>query len=449
MSNFRPPRLFESAVLVVVLALAISPCAGQTARQWAAERNMMVEAEVAAAGIKQPAILAALRSVPRHEFVPAELRKYAYFDMGLPIGERQTISPPFIVGYMTQQLDPRPTDKVLEIGTGSGYQAAVLGALVKDVYTIEIAQPLGERAAKTFKRLSYKNIHAKIGDGFQGWSEHAPFDKMILTCSPEKVPAPLIDQLREGGRIVVPLGERYQQILFSFKKQDGKLVVESREPTFFVPMTGRAERLRGASPSEPLTPLVNADFERLLESDKPEGWYYLRQAAIEPGGPPPGTGHCITFINRVPGRSAQALQAIGVVGRPVSERAVELFAQAQDIKQGESSYERAKLLVSFFDEDRGAVGQQFVGPWTGSFSWQRRSARLQVPSTARVAVVAVGLMGATGQLSCDQILIHSVNTRSAKAANRPATLLSTTHQPPTTPLTPAGLRSRLHPPASA
>ena len=160
---------------------------------------------------------------------------------------------------------------MLEIGTGSGYQAAVLSGLVKNVYTIEIVKPLGERARQTFKRLRYKNVETKIGDGYQGWAEHAPFDKIIVTCSPEEVPAPLVEQLREGGRIVIPLGERYQQTLCSMIKQDGKLVVESSEPTFFVPMTGRAETLRAGQSEPPLTALVNGDFESLLDGDKARG----------------------------------------------------------------------------------------------------------------------------------------------------------------------------------
>ncbi len=394
-------------------ALVLSPAAAQTARDWASQRTMMVEAEVATGGVKQPAILAVMRSVPRHEFVPAKLRQYSYMDMGLPIGERQTISPPFIVGYMTQQIDPQPTDRILEIGTGSGYQAAILSGLAKEVYTIEISPRLGHESAKTLKRLGYKNVKTKIGDGYQGWPEAAPFDKIIVTCSPEKVPRPLIDQLREGGKMIVPLGERFQQTLYTFQKQNGQLVVRSREPTFFVPMTGQAESQRVAKSDESFTPLANGDFESSIAPGKPEGWYYMRQATIESAGPAASAPHCVSFSNAVPGRSSQLLQAIGVDGRRVAELAVELWVKAHDITPGESPEEQARVLVSFFDEDRSPVGQQFVGPWTGSFDWQRRSARLQVPAKARVAIVAVGLLGATGQLSCDQISIHPTNVRSA------------------------------------
>ncbi len=161
----------------------------------------MVDEEIVAAGVKNPRVIASMRSTPRHEFVQAAERPLAYYDMALPIGSSQTISPPYVVAYMTEQLDPQPDDKVLEIGTGSGFQAAVLSPLVKDVYTIEIVKPLGERAARTLKRLKYANVHTKIGDGYAGWPEVAPFDKIIVTCSPEKVPQALVDELKEGGRL--------------------------------------------------------------------------------------------------------------------------------------------------------------------------------------------------------------------------------------------------------
>lgn len=396
-----------------ILWLAATTCAAQTPRQWTAARTMMVEAEVATAGVKHPGILAVMRTTPRHEFVPADVRAYAYYDMALPIGEQQTISPPFIVAWMTQQIDPQPTDRVLEIGTGSGYQAAILSGLVKEVYTIEIVEPLAERAGKTFKRLKYQNIEAKVGDGYQGWAEHAPFDKIIVTCSPEKIPRPLVEQLREGGRMVIPLGERYQQTLYVMSKQDGKLVTESREPTFFVPMTGKAESLRVTQSGEPVTSLLNGDFEQLLEPNKPVAWYYMRQATIDEGGPPGSSKHCITFHNRVPGRNAQALQAIGVDGRQVSEIVVELWVQARDLGPGPSDDYGAKVSVNYFDENRAPVGQQTVGPWTGSFDWQRRSAHLKVPPNARIGIVALGLLGATGELSCDQVVVRMANARTA------------------------------------
>ena len=204
----------------------------------------MVDREIVDAGVKNPRVIEAMRSTPRHEFVTINERKNAYLDMALPIGEGQTISPPFIVAYMTEAIDPQPEDKVLEIGTGSGYQAAVLSPLVREVYTIEIVEPLGRKAAKVLERLHYDNVHVKIGDGYQGWPEHAPFDKIIVTCSPENVPPALAEQLKEGGRMVIPMGERYQQTLYLLKKINGKLETEALKPTLFVPMTGKAESQR-------------------------------------------------------------------------------------------------------------------------------------------------------------------------------------------------------------
>ena len=220
-------------VLPAIIAIVFGPRAIQAAdaRDYAALRNRMVDEEIVAAGVKDSRVIKSMRETPRHEFVGSDSRANAYYDMALPIGEKQTISPPFIVAYMTEQLLPQPTEKVLEIGTGSGYQAAVLSPLVKDVYTIEIVKPLGERAARTLERLKYANVHARVGDGYQGWPENAPFDKIIVTCSPEQVPPKLVDQLREGGRMIVPVGERYQQTLYLFTKQDGKLKKVSLPPT--------------------------------------------------------------------------------------------------------------------------------------------------------------------------------------------------------------------------
>ncbi|MCA9155301.1 MAG: protein-L-isoaspartate(D-aspartate) O-methyltransferase, partial [Planctomycetales bacterium] len=199
------------------------PSSAQFRESFETARKRMVDEVIIGAGVQDPKVIAAMRSTARHEFVSAKYHPQAYFDMALPIGDSQTISSPFIVAYMTESLDPQPTDRVLEIGTGSGYQAAVLSSLVRDVYTIEIVESLGKRAERTLKRLRYDNVHTKVGDGFLGWAEHAPFDKIIVTCSPEKVPHPLIDQLREGGLIVIPVGERYQQTLYLMRKKDGKL----------------------------------------------------------------------------------------------------------------------------------------------------------------------------------------------------------------------------------
>ncbi len=189
-------------------------------------------------GIKDERVLAAMRTVPRHEFVPDDVRFSAYDDRPLPIGHGQTISQPFIVAFMTEQLKPQPTDKVLEIGTGSGYQAAILSGLVKEVFTIEIVEPLAKRAEADLRRLNYTNVFVKAGDGYKGWPEHAPFDAIIVTCAPDQVPQSLVEQLKEGGRMVIPVGpDGGVQELYLLEKHGGEVRRKSVLPVRFVPMT--------------------------------------------------------------------------------------------------------------------------------------------------------------------------------------------------------------------
>lgn len=207
-------------------------------------RQRMVAEQLAGVGrgIASPRVLAAMRKVPRHEFVPEALRARAYEDGPLPIGHRQTISQPFVVAFMTDRLEPKPTDRVLEIGTGSGYQAAVLAELVAQVYTIEIVEDLARRAAADLTRLGYTNVHVRAGDGFKGWPEAAPFDAIIVTCAPEKVPQPLIDQLKDGGRMIVPVGPMGDQDLVLLHKHGARLERRAVLPVRFVPMTGEAQK---------------------------------------------------------------------------------------------------------------------------------------------------------------------------------------------------------------
>ena len=204
----------------------------------------MIQEQLVGAGrnITNARVLAVMGKVPRHEFVPMELQPRAYEDRALPIGYDQTISQPYVVAFMTEQLDPKPTDRVLEIGTGSGYQAAVLAQLVAEVHTIEIIEPLAKRAEADLKRLGYTNIHVRAGDGSQGWPEAAPFDAIIVTCAPEKVPQPLVEQLKDGGRMIIPIGRMGDQELVLLRKQGGQLEKRAVLPVRFVPMTGGAQR---------------------------------------------------------------------------------------------------------------------------------------------------------------------------------------------------------------
>jgi protein-L-isoaspartate(D-aspartate) O-methyltransferase len=203
-------------------------------------RISMVQDQIERRGIHDPKVLQAMRKVPRHKFVPDHLRKFAYADEPLPIGEDQTISQPYIVAYMTEKLEIEPGDKVLEIGTGSGYQAAVLAELTDSVFTIEIVDVLARRAEKTLKDLDYDNIYVKSGDGYKGWPEHAPFDAIIITAAPTKIPQPLADQLRIGGRMILPLGDFSQDLVLIQKNALG-ITQQTLLPVRFVPMTGEIE----------------------------------------------------------------------------------------------------------------------------------------------------------------------------------------------------------------
>jgi len=244
------PRLPVAVVRLAALAALLAGACRKNpmnaaSPNWAAQRAAMVAEQLAAPerGIRDPRVLAVMGGVPRHEFVPEPERPLAYVDSALPIGHGQTISQPFIVAFMTEQLAPQPGDRVLEIGTGSGYQAAVLVRLVREVFTMEIVEPLGRRAAGTLARLGFTNVTVRVGDGYQGWPEQAPFDAIIVTCAPEAVPAPLVAQLREGGRMIIPVGpEGGPQQLHLLHKRGGRVATTAVLPVAFVPMTGEARR---------------------------------------------------------------------------------------------------------------------------------------------------------------------------------------------------------------
>jgi len=202
----------------------------------------MVHQQLVTRGINDARVLGAMAKVPREEFVPPDARAAGYEDGPLPIGYGQTISQPYIVAFMTEQLRPKPSDRVLEIGTGSGYQAAILAELVSEVYSIEITEPLAKNAEATLQRLGYKNVHVKIGDGYKGWPEEAPFDAIVVTCAPEKVPQPLVDQLKDGARMIIPVGDRFAQQLYLLEKKNGQLKQSATLPVRFVPMASEAQK---------------------------------------------------------------------------------------------------------------------------------------------------------------------------------------------------------------
>lgn len=393
-----------SAAAVVLLA---HPAPAQSLRDWHRLANEMVDKEIVAAGVTNERVIQALRDTPRHEFVPANEREHAYLDMALPIGSSQTISPPFVVASMTEAIDPRPGERVLEIGTGSGYQAAVLSPLVRDVYTIEIVEELSRRATRTLKRLHYDNVHTRAGDGYKGWPEAGPFDKIIVTCSPEKVPQPLVDQLREGGLMVIPVGERYRQTLYLMRKTKGQLKSEALRATLFVPMTGEAETQRKVKPDAAHPQISNGSFEEITADNQgkqePTGWHYQRQLALKTDSTAPDGKRFVTFHNSEPGRGCHALQGFAIDGHEVPALELRYWVRGDDIRSGVRADDWPRIVVTFYDERRGVVGEESIGTFAGTFAWREETAQLRVPLRAREAILRIGLLGAIGDLSLDDL----------------------------------------------
>lgn len=249
-SDLAPHRHNRRNWFVVCCAVLASGCVSAQPENYTEAREQLVNSLTkpifGRTVIDSPTVLGAIRAVPRHEFVPEPLRDQAYVDSPLPIGHEQTISQPYIVAFMTQLLEPEPTDVVLEIGTGSGYQAAVLAEIVEQVYSIEIVEALGRQAEAKLDELGYDNVAVRIGDGYKGWPEHAPFDKVIVTAAPDHVPQPLVDQLMAGGRMIIPVGGEYQtqELRVITKSSNGEVTEERVELVRFVPMTGEAQNVR-------------------------------------------------------------------------------------------------------------------------------------------------------------------------------------------------------------
>ena len=413
-------------------------------------RDQLVNDRVASAGVTNPRVLDAIRQTPRHEFVPKSQRSRAYYDMALPIGDAQTISSPFIVASMTESLDPQPTDRVLEIGTGSGYQAAVLSPLVDHVYSIEIVHELGTRAKETLEYLEYKNVSVRIGDGFLGWPDAAPFDKIIVTCSPESVPQPLVDQLVEGGQMIIPVGERYQQTLYRMIKEGGELVRQPLRPTLFVPMTGEAESTRELKPDPANPKVINGDFgtfaKASTESDPGQGkdsgspgnasqtsdsqtsdnqtsdnqtgdvdgfsqddfvpgWYYGRQVRHVKQS----SGSYVRFANQTPGLSSHLLQGIAIDAKDVSMIRLVGRCRTDNIRKGPTSDAMPMLSISFYDSLRQDLGTFSLGPFRGTRPWRESSRLIRVPPKTREAIVRIGLFGATGVADFEKVLIEKMD----------------------------------------
>ncbi len=415
--------LLSGIAFAILVNCSICDLPAQTEAQWKLQRQRMVDVAVRAAGVTDARVLKSMSDTRRHEFVPRKFRERSYLDAGVPIGNKQTISSPFIVAYMTQTLEPKPTDKVLEIGTGSGYQAAILSPLVKEVYSIEIVESLGRRAAKVLKKLEYDNVFTKIGDGYQGWAEHAPFDKIIVTCSPENIPKPLIDQLAEGGRIVVPMGERHQQTLYLVEKINGEMQPQPLRPTLFVPMTGKAEQKRELLPDPTNPAVINGNFEDGLD-DKGfvKGWYYQRNLkwksgaeSIKEGGVAENEvsqdeNHFVEFNNQVPGQHAHLMQRFSIDGREVPRLRFSARIALQHTGEGLYPGDRPDVALWFYDDKLHEVGKTVkLGPFRPNESWHKRLREIRVPIAARTAIVRIGLFGGTGTAQFDDVVVEKIN----------------------------------------
>jgi len=385
------------------------PVSAQGRDKYTAARQQMVRDHIAAEGVTDERVLAAMGTVPRHLFCLPKLRSMGYNDQALDIGFKQTISPPFIVAYMTEILEPKATDRVLEIGTGSGYQAAVLSEIVGDVYSIEIVEPLGKRTEALLKRLKYKNIHTRIGDGYKGWPEEAPFDKIIVTCSPEEVPPALAEQLKEGGKMIIPLGERYQQVFYLFEKKDGKLEQTRLVPTLFVPMTGKMEELRKIKPDPANPKLVNGGFELDVNEDGlADGWHYQRRSTLTEDAF--AGKKSLTFESDGGSTSAHMLQGLAIDGSQVQFLEVSWAMKSNNIRQGRNSSEVPGMVFYFFDARRIPIDRIAIGPWlTDQEDWTRKAVHIKIPKNARESIVQIGLNGATGELSLDEVSIRPIS----------------------------------------
>jgi protein-L-isoaspartate(D-aspartate) O-methyltransferase len=372
-------------------------------------REQLIKNVLVPNGIKDARVLQSVGSTPRHEFVPKKLAHLAYQDIAIAIGESQTISSPFIVALMTQSLDPKPTDKVLEIGTGSGYQAAILSPLVQDVYTIEIVKDLGEHTKQFLADMKYTNVHCLIGDGFKGWPEHAPFDKIIVTCSPEKVPEALVEQLKEGGVMIVPVGERYQQMLFLMRKVNGKLEREALQPTLFVPMTGAAEDAREVAPDPKNPNLVNGGFELpLINGSRIPGWYYqFGCVAVQDTSAPKGP-QVIEFRSTDGKAPSMLLQGLALDGSVVHKIRLGGWIEIENVTLGNSKEQSPSIAIQFFDGNRNRIGYNYIGGFHGSRKWKKEDKILTIKPETREVIVSIGLFGSVGVARFDDIFLEVV-----------------------------------------
>ena len=345
----------------------------------------MVQKEVVGRGVRDQRVCSAMREVPRHLFVPADQRKSAYLDGALPIGNGQTITSPYVVAFMTEKLEPQATDKVLEIGTGSGYQASVLSRLVAEVYTIEIVEPLGQRAARTIQRLGYRQRPRQDRRRLSRLAGTRALRQDHCHLLAGGHSSQLVDQLREGGRLVVPLGERFQQNLYLFRKTNGQLQKEKLESTFFVPMTGKAEELRLTKDDSGIPQPVNASFEETGAGD----WRTTAGSTSDRPRWCPTARHRMAVTawcspTTCQGRTPMPCRQSGWTAASSRAWRCRCTGGRGGSSDQQNKTRQPRVELTFYDEDRALIRTLTLGPWDGDSPWSRRD-----PGNRRAWPVAV------------------------------------------------------------
>ncbi len=387
-------RLSVSFSLFAFCLLLCGSAAGQSKTNFDEARRRMVEDEIVGGGVTNKRVIQAMLATPRHEFVSHDQQKNAYYDMSIPIGEGQTISGPFVVAYMTQELDPQPSDKVLEIGTGSGYQAAVLSPLVKDVYTIEILQSLGKRADATLKRLKYGNVHVKIGDGYQGLARASAVrqDHRHLLAGESAGAAGRRTQRRRPHDCSGRRALRADALSVHQEKRQAGVGIAAPDAVRADDRPGRAGARSAAGSA------ASQNRQRELRrvggaENEPRAWFYCREMKVSDAADAPDKQHYLVFTNDVPGRMSRALQGFAIDGSKVGQLEVSAMIRGHDIRPGQAVDELPEISLTFYDNNSGIIGRTFAGPFRGTFDWKRVTEKLKVPAKATKCIMHVGSVG--------------------------------------------------------
>ena len=398
-----------SIYIVPLLLVSPQPAAAQSGmRELLEARRLMVQEEIAAQGIENERLLEAMREVPREQFIPLYKRNLAYLNLAVTYGDGQVILPPLVTAHLIEQLDPQKNDKVLVIGAGSGYSSALLSRMCREVYAVEIDRNVAATAEETLNRLKYTNVKLRVGDGFEGWQEHAPYQRIIVECSPDSVPKPLVEQLAEGGVLLVPVGTEFDQTMHLCKKVNGELTTVSLWPTLLLPMKGKAEEFRSQSEKLRTPSILNGGFEEIVPktTDVPASWAYVRQGRVITDSTCPEGKYSLSFINVTPVVAATALQAFPVDGKSISELTLACKIWGKEIRPGQNRQELPRVEVRFFDEKRRFVGGEWMGGWNMTFNWLPKEHVFSVPRTAKFALLRIGLGGATGEIRFDDFRLE-------------------------------------------